>query len=206
MLTNPYASLPELKNRMQVTNDRHDADMSTDLMAASVAITNQTGRRFELENTTEARTFQANGPGWRCFIDDLDISDVDGTEHAPTITTTSGGRTDTYTAHTGEVILCTVQRSNVVDLIEGDTYTFPVGRGCWVKVTPDSDAQGWGWGVTPAPIVEATLLLASRYHKRRNSPEGAIGFEGAGVGRIAGRDPDVAALIAPYIRVTKWVS
>lgn len=205
MLIAPYADLAALKRRMQITQADKNSDLEAALMAASVAITNETGRRYELENDRDARTFRAGRSGWTCRIDDLTIADSDGVDQAPTVTTATSGRDQTYTAHSGVVITNDIQRSGVVDLLEGDTYAFPTGRGAWVKVTPATTSQGWGWGHVPAPIVEATLMLANRYHKRRNTPEGVVGFEGAGVGRIANRDMDVMELIRPYCRIEKWV-
>jgi len=62
----------------------------------------------------------------------------------------------------------------------------------------------WAWvlgrimaGHETEPTVHyAVLLLAARYYKRRQSPEGAAGFGGEGlVVRILNSDPDVRALL-----------
>ncbi len=60
----------------------------------------------------------------------------------------------------------------------------------------------FGWPAVPAPISEATTLLASRLFKRaREAPLGVfgLGVDGTTV-RISRTDPDVAAMIAPYNR------
>lgn len=59
----------------------------------------------------------------------------------------------------------------------------------------------WGWSSVPAPIVEATTILAGRLLSRARSPLGVIGMGIDGVGvRVPRVDPDVQALIAPYQR------
>ena len=46
------------------------------------------------------------------------------------------------------------------------------------------------------PVANAVLLLAQRWYRRRQTPEGVAGFGGDGVVvRILSRDPDVAALL-----------
>lgn len=53
----------------------------------------------------------------------------------------------------------------------------------------------------PAAIKLATLIQATRLMKRRDSPEGALGFADVGVIRLSGKDPDVAALLEPFKRL-----
>ena len=48
-------------------------------------------------------------------------------------------------------------------------------------------------------VVEAILLLASRYYARRNSPEGVSGWGELGVVFVAENDPDLAALLERHI-------
>jgi len=58
--------------------------------------------------------------------------------------------------------------------------------GVWVNPLAD------GW----APRIEqAVLIQASRYYKRRQSPEGSAGWGDLGVVRIVSVDPDVEALL-----------
>ena len=50
----------------------------------------------------------------------------------------------------------------------------------------------------------ATLLLASRLYKRRQSPEGTAGFGGDGVVvRVLANDPDVKALLERHQDMTR---
>lgn len=52
----------------------------------------------------------------------------------------------------------------------------------------------------PAPdeLVEAVILLTSRFLQRKNSPNGLVGFGDLGVVALPSQDVDVKALIAPY--------
>ena len=45
----------------------------------------------------------------------------------------------------------------------------------------------------------ANQILTTRYYKRKDSPEGVIGWAETGVIRVSRqRDPDVAAMLDPY--------
>lgn len=57
----------------------------------------------------------------------------------------------------------------------------------------------FGWPAVPDDITEAALIQASRLYKRKDSPEGITGSAEWGVVRLSRRDPDVWALIEPYI-------
>lgn len=60
----------------------------------------------------------------------------------------------------------------------------------------------WGFGANvPAPIREATLLQAARLYKRKDAPFGVTGSAEHGqLQTISKIDPDVKELIAPFIR------
>ncbi len=56
----------------------------------------------------------------------------------------------------------------------------------------------WGWPVVPPEITEATLLLAARLFKRKDSPGGVASFGDFGPVRISNIDVDVTNLLAPF--------
>lgn len=60
----------------------------------------------------------------------------------------------------------------------------------------------WGWTSTPVPIVEATLLQASRLVQRRDSPYGVAGSPqtGSELRLLAKLDPDVEVTVRPFWR------
>jgi hypothetical protein len=56
--------------------------------------------------------------------------------------------------------------------------------------------------VVPAPIVDATTMLANRLLKRkREAPLGVVALGIDTAARVARTDPDVLGLIEPYIRM-----
>jgi hypothetical protein len=63
------------------------------------------------------------------------------------------------------------------------------------------------FGFTPVPdaIKQAALLLSIRIFKRLDSPLAVAGFGDLGAIRVSRTDPDVMAMIAPYVRGVKGV-
>lgn len=60
----------------------------------------------------------------------------------------------------------------------------------------------WGWTDVPVAVKEATLLQASRFNIRRDSPFGIAGSpdNGSEMRLLARVDPDVAVSLADYVR------
>lgn len=60
----------------------------------------------------------------------------------------------------------------------------------------------WGWLAVPNAVKEATLLQGSRFNKRRDAPFGVAGSpeSGSEVRLLAKVDPDVAVILASYVR------
>ena len=58
----------------------------------------------------------------------------------------------------------------------------------------------WGWTATPPAVVNANLILASRFLKRRDSPFGMAGSPEMGneLRLLSKLDPDVAVMLAHY--------
>jgi hypothetical protein len=54
----------------------------------------------------------------------------------------------------------------------------------------------------PAAVKLATLIQATRLLKRRETPEGAMGFGDLGAVRLSGKDPDVERLLAPLKKLS----
>jgi len=56
-------------------------------------------------------------------------------------------------------------------------------------------------GDLPDAVYQAATLLAARWYRRRDSLDGTIGWGDLGVIRVGNRDPDVEALLAPWLPV-----
>lgn len=64
----------------------------------------------------------------------------------------------------------------------------------------------FGWASVPDAIKQATILLSIRIFKRLDSPLAVAGFGDLGVIRVGRTDPDVAAMISPYMRGNRGIA
>jgi hypothetical protein len=114
----------------------------------------------------------------------------------------NGTFTDTWTANTDY----TLEPYNAV--LDGKPYRyitrhprgsffFPAGYPRSIKVVGK-----FGWASTPAQVIDATTILASRLIRRkREAPFGVVtvGIDVGAVARIARVDPDVMMLLGPFM-------
>ena len=70
-------------------------------------------------------------------------------------------------------------------------------RGRFVRITTD-----WGWREVPSPIQRASLMLATRWLHRKDTPLGQEGSGEFGVVYVRKVDPDVQNMVRPFKRVT----
>lgn len=191
-----YAAVAELRDRIGVSSTRDDPKLAAAIQAAEAQIDRYTGRNFDLNDTDNAtRSFRPRSAHY-CEIDDA--IGVAGVEYS------TSGAAGTFTAYTlTDLVLLTAQLGGSVERLEHDMGTFPVGRGCWIRVTPTG---GWGWADVPAEVHEATLLQAAKLVKRADAPEGLLGFDGTGVAVLTpvAMDPDAVSLLAGLCRLSKW--
>lgn len=52
-------------------------------------------------------------------------------------------------------------------------------------------------------VQEAIILMASRWYKRRQSPEGVAGWGDLGVIRVSGTDPDIWSMLEHHLDYLK---
>jgi hypothetical protein len=175
-----YVSLAELKDYLKITNTGSDVVLQDILDASAVWIDNMCGapdRQFTADLVATARTVPTYGrvltKGTRYVLLVPDIASPDGLlvdGVAFTATLPSATRPITELAASGG----------------------------W----PDDElvvTAKWGWPAVPDPVVQAQKLLASRLWKRKDSPEGVLGNDQWGVIRVSRVDPDVMALLDPYV-------
>lgn len=191
-----YVSLEDFKSSSAIpqTETTRDDLILDRIRAAARAIDDATGRRFWLDDTATARKFTARGrlldteDGQRFLLDDLGA--------APTLVEYGSGSTWTAVASSA------YETSPDNALARGKPVTgllylngcWPVGYGTQLRVT-----GRWGFPAIPDPIKQANQILAARYFKRKDSPEGVMGSADFGFIRMARTDPDVAELIRPYM-------
>jgi hypothetical protein len=87
--------------------------------------------------------------------------------------------------------------TNPENTLPKTTVVSPVGFLEWVRVTGT-----FGFGTVPASVKRATLMMAAKLHKRRDSISGVEGFGDFGVVRVSTRqDADIVNLLSQY---TRW--
>lgn len=181
-----YASLADLKARLDITSTDSDALLGQMLEAASRQIDGWCGRAFS--SGIDAHRLTADAYDLLILPDDLH-----------TLTTIAIDRD-------GDGVYETAWLVTDVDLQPypgpyqivrpRNGQAFPAHRYA-VQIT-----GSWGFGTdAPAPIREATLLQAARLYKRKDAVFGIAGTADHGqLQTISKVDPDIGELIEPYKR------
>lgn len=193
-MANEYASLATLKLHLGIdpTDTTRDDLLNQALSAASRSIDETCGRRFYLDASASARTYNPRGRVLRDGCEERLLVDDIGSMTGLVVETGAGGSftatTDYETAPDNAIVR---GRPITGMLLTAGTWGAGTTR---VRVT-----ARWGWPTVPDGVVEATKIQASRLYKRKDSPEGVTGSAEWGVVRLSRRDPDVWALIEHYV-------
>lgn len=187
-----YADLATVKAMLGKSSDDDRDDLILQAIAtASRQIDRRCGRYFYADRTASTRTFR--GTGATTFIDLDEILLVDDISSATGVTI-SVGTPSNFTAFTA------FDLGPFNSPVWGRPYTEIRALAGWlvgyafVQVTAK-----WGWPTVPDEIGQAAALLASRLYRRKDSPQGVLGSAEWGLVRVSRTDPDVEALIAPYV-------
>jgi hypothetical protein len=186
-----YVSLVALRESVNIPYGDRDGRLGIALSAAARAVDSFTGRRpggFYLSPTATSRTYEtcatlyANGR-YQLLVDE--IGSLTGLIVEIGAGTTWSAVTDYR-----------VSPPNA--LADGQPITSITSPTWWgdelVRVTARH-----GWPVTPPQVASATLIQATRLYKRKESPDGVAGDGSLGVVRLARVDPDVQALLSPFV-------
>lgn len=186
-ITNGYATLEELKARLDITGTEDDSVLEQVIEAASRQVDGWCGRAFA--SGTGVRHLTADA--WNLLIlpDDLHAMtaiavDRDGDRSYDTVWELTDVDLQPYP---GPYHVLRPRNGRVFP-----THAYAV------QITGD-----WGFGIdVPAPIREATLLQATRLYKRTDAPFGVTGSAEHGQLQTISRvDPDVKELLQPFVRV-----
>lgn len=195
-----YCTAAELKAFVRKTESVDDTQVALAVTAASRAIDHSTNRQFGKVGVAEARYFTARWDReicrWVVRIDDL----MTTTDLA--VATDSGAD---Y-SYAGAITAYDLKPLNAA--AKGKPWTELVVRHTsGTSLTHISDAVRitalWGWTAVPDTIKQATLLQANRILSRRGSPFGIAGSPangGSELRLLAKLDPDVEAMVQPYVR------
>ena len=186
-----YATLAQLRQHLGIADTARDAQLAQVLMAARRMIDRQTGRRFDADVVASTRTYRVNA---RAFADPdaalLLVDDI-ADDTGMIVETGSGSAWTVLDGYATGPDNAIALGWPITSLLLGS------GSG-WgslhVRVT-----TRWGWPLTPEDIVTAQLIQAARLFKRKDSPEGIAGTADWGGVRLTRVDPDVQALIAPFV-------
>jgi hypothetical protein len=188
-VANEYVTLTALKTALRITDTDDDTELQARMTSASRRVDKDTGRRFWVDQAATAREYR---PRHEELLTVDDISTADG-----------------LVVEVGRGTGWTVVDPNAYDLLPENAVadgraieTISRVYGCWplwgtqrVRVT-----AVWGWPAIPEDIVNATLLLAARLFRRKDSPEGVTGFGDQGAVRVSRYDSDYDALIGAYVK------
>ncbi|WIM97836.1 head-tail connector protein [Actinoplanes oblitus] len=187
-----YAALPMVKAALgKTTADDRDDLIQQAITAASRLIDRRCGRRFYADKVATARTFPVCGQSAYAGVDQVILVDDIATLTGVTVET---GTTGSYTAASG----WEAGPDNAA--VYGRPYTELRAGAGWLPATGRVRVTArWGWPTVPDEIAQACLLLAARFYRRKDSPQGVLGSAEWGVARVSRTDPDVEALIAPFV-------
>jgi hypothetical protein len=193
-VANEYVTLAELKAQFDIEpgDTSRDTLLTRALASASRSIDKTTGRRFWLDAAPVPRVFNPRGRIVHEVDGDLFLVDDIGSTDGLVVEAGSGttwGTVSGYETHPDNALADGKPITGLLRVL--GTWGTSAGR---LRVT-----ARFGWPTVPDDIHEAALIQASRLFKRKDSPEGIIGSAEWGVRNLSRRDPDVWALIEPYI-------
>lgn len=187
-----YADLTTVKAMLGKSTDDDRDDLIQQAITSSARwIDRRCGRYFYLDRTASTRTFRAQGATTRIQLDQVLMVDDIGLATGVTVAV---GTTGTYAP------------LSTFDLgpFNATTRNLPFTeiRSTWGWLTSWSLVQvtaRWGWPTPPDEIAQANALLAARWYRRKDSPQGVLGSADWGLMRVSRTDPDVEALLSPFI-------
>jgi hypothetical protein len=179
----PYATKAELKKYLDIPADvvEDDSQLDDALNSASREIDAHTGRQFNKDTVATPRLFEPDSCR-SVAVDDF------WTTAGLVIKTRSG---DSFGEAWGASDYELLPLNGVMDGQPGWPYSrihavgsyFSVGKYARHRSQVEVTAQ-WGWAAVPAPVKQATLMLAAQNFKISEAPFGVAGFDQYGVVRV----------------------
>jgi hypothetical protein len=190
-ITNGYCTLEQLKASADITDGFDDTILELAIEAASREIDQMCERNF-YNMGSATRDFVAQDSYYTPIDDLISLSSLKTDPNGDSGFSVTWDAAD-YNLLPLNGFLGGIQWSSN-GIRARDTYLFPLeNEEPLVRVT-----GVWGWTSVPTPVVQATIILASRLYKRNDSPLGVAGFGDIGVIRVGSYDPDVEKLIHPF--------
>lgn len=188
-----YLTVAELASTLTLTETFADADLAVAITAASRDVDRRCDRKFWTDNGSRYYTPTNARKLW---IDDLTALSSVTLDYAG-----DGSFSSSWT----QGAQFTLEPLNAT--ADGHPWTTIAIRQLSAAYFPAWDRSvkvtgTFGWAAVPSSVKQATSILAGRFMKRgREAPFGVAGFgiDGGAV-HVSRYDPDVDALLAPFVR------
>jgi hypothetical protein len=201
-MTNPYASLSEVKAAARITDTIDDGLLEMAIESSSRDIDAYTERVFFSTGATAVA---------RVYIpQDIYLVETDDIISVTTLKSDSTGN--------GTFDITWASKDYQLEPLNGlaggistpATRIRAIGDYLWPVYEPRNVNSNqasvqvtgvFGFASIPMAIKQATILSSLRAYKRYESPTGVLGFSDMGVVRVGRLDPDVERLVAPYRKI-----
>lgn len=194
-MANEYATLALFKTYLGISDATRDDLLNQALASGSRSIDEACGQRFYLDGSASQRTYN---PRRRIYSDasgDLLLVDAIGSTTGLVVEVGSGSSWTAVTDYETFPDNALAKGVPITGLLRpASLWTWSYSSRTRVRIT-----ARWGWPAIPEAIETATLIQASRFFKRKDSPEGVLGSAEWGAVRLSRRDPDVWNLIEPFV-------
>lgn len=203
-ITNGYATLPEIKSYLSISDSVDDTLLESQVESASRSIDRIANRRFYADAAASARTYRVSSP----IV--LYTDDISSTTSLVVATDDDGDGVfeNTLTLNTDYIMdpltAAALGRPFTQVTMVSNTKTFPIFPGLFqnglrpgVQVTAK-----WGWPSVPDDINQACLILTADLYKRKDSPGGILGLGDLGAVRMSPLGRDVTSIVRAYRKET----
>ncbi len=202
-MSHAYRSVSELKAWIGLSGSGQDTNLGYALNAATAAIDAYAGRQFDIDGTVVTRLYDCE------YMDYAEVDDIATSTGLVVKTLNADGTVnETLTLNT-DYYLAPYNADKVEPVMPFTKLIMAIEKSG--KVLPTEHRQGlsvtakFGFSAVPDAIVQATLIQASRYFQRKNSPMGFSGNPETGqptVVFLSELDPDVKNLVKPFKKTT----
>lgn len=205
MAHSQYVDKEDLKSYIGLSGTSQDNNIDNAINAACRLIDQYTGRRFYQDETAQIKYFR---PVNEFYLEIPDLSTT--TDLVVELDTTDNGSYDKTLSINTDFILIPVNPE--VNRVISDTYYYKPYSELRILPTRSSErfdpliqnnvkiTGKWGWSKIPEAVVQATLIQALRFFKRKDAPFNVLGNEQTGQIEIFTKfDPDAKQLIEDLV-------
>lgn len=198
----PYASLPDIKAYLKLPADSsRDTALTAALASASGDIEKHCHRQFNLDTSATARVFEPDS--WsECRTDDFATT-------AGLVVAIDTGGNGTYSTTLSASDYELYPLNGISDGVVGWPYNklrafggplFPVPSMAYRRKASVRVTAQWGWAAVPAPIKQATMIIAAQKYRLADAPWGVAGMTEFGTAVRIREIPLVKETLCPYVR------